>query len=491
MITKSIMQLINRIRGSKATDEEMGMCVKSVMDYLGVPEKEAVEKIHTLRDDGHDIATFNMVVKSLTTETDVENGEGDEQEDDNDNTDNSDEEETTEESNDEKDGDDEEEKEEETVETEKSLKDVRTKNMVTKNSLRNKEIGRRALETKMTPRGELTLQDINQAAGKWMENLKDSTKGARVNYRVQEMFAVRDQMKAEGEPFTFVKAVNTLTSGIGANNVSIEDSIIEAIVAFSFTDEHKRFGLASSVRRVPTTSNTYHGQIMKAGTVSDRTQGVDVSTNDQGDLISFSANLAHKKQAVSIDYSAMAAVGNPTSVIQQSLAEGLNSYIDTSVQTAINAASNTVSLGLGAAKALNTLTYKQWQDLKSKVLGGSARILAMSSGTYDVFQGLSDSQNRPIFVTGYTTGQNIGENRVVLSDVMPTGAEAQDVATARDIIYLGDLNRAVAYVFNTVTGAAGVEYNWMNHSVNVYNHFSDADAVEQPGLIGIVKTKTA
>ena len=132
-----------------------------------------------------------------------------------------------------------------------------------------------------------------------------------------------------------------------------------------------------------------------------------------------------------------------------------------------------------------------WQDLKSKVNGGSARVLAMSSGTYDVMLGLSGTDNRPIFRTDYRTGESIGENRVVLSDALPTGAEATDHATGRDIIYLGDLNRAIAYVFNTATGAAGVEYEWKNHSINVYNHFSDAVAVEQPALIGIVKTNVA
>ena len=295
-----------------------------------------------------------------------------------------------------------------------------------------------------------------------------------------------------------VRALTATTGGVVGSTKDSGFSVMDYIVAFSFTDQHELWGLTTEVGIVPIQSDVYKGQLVQRATVSNRSQVTDQYTSTlltarEPTYTGFTLNLAGRSVTAMAAYEATMTQGDFVGTIQRSFTEGISKHRDDTTLNAITGGSGTVSLGLGATEKLSAVTYKSWQGLKAKVKGGGARVLALSQEALDVWQGISNTAGTPIFANlGQITqeGARISGNRTVVSDSLPDST-AVEGATATDAAIFGDISRAADYVYNTATMASGVEYNYQFHSLDFYSHFSDGAVLKEPGLVGIVKTHTA
>lgn len=319
---------------------------------------------------------------------------------------------------------------------------------------------------------------------------------------IDRMTELRSDAKRSGKTMDFMDTLNSmnvraLTTGTGSKGSGA--SIMDYIVAFSFTDQAEMWGLTNEVGITTVNSNTYKGQLVKRATVSARTQATDqftatLLTAREPTYESFTLNLVDQSVTALAAYENVMVTGDFVGTIQRSITEAISKHRDDVIVASATGASGAVSLGLGAAVNLSGATYKGWQDLKAKIKGGDARVLALSQEALDIWQGIVNTNGTPIFANlGQINqaGARISGNRVVSSDSMPGQTAVEHASNASDAAIFGDLSRAIDYVYNTATVASGVEYNYQSHTLDFYSHFSDGAVAKEPALIGIVKTRTA
>ena len=476
--TDRSLQMLNKIRSGEASESDVDLAVRGLMEYMDMDEKDATAFVRSLGDGKIDVADFYTAIEAVRSVL----------------TDNERSDDETEEGSEPEDGEEEDaEGEEEEGEEEEEEEDERSRNHVVVNVVKDRL---RSTPISTTSEQGISYEMMDSAVINWAERVRSGAGKSIDSIPTAEMARFKAQCEQDGTEFTLTRAVNTLATA-GTNNVSIENSIVDHIVAFAFVSDFKDYQLGSTVRRVPTTSNVYSGQMIGEPTVRNRTQSSSTDPftgNDQGSLSSFTATLGERTLGIRMDMTGLTTQGNAVAELTRSIEAGIAKHIDGAIVTAVTGASGTVSLGIGASNSIDDLTFNSFQSLKSKVEGGDNRVIAMSRSTLDYMYSLVDTTRRPIFSMEGNVAQGesprVAGNRVVLSSSMPTSTQAL-TATAYDFAYVGDLNRAVSYVYNTVTSRSGAEYNYQTHTIDIYSHFGDVVAVERPGLIGVYKTRTA